>query len=1070
MRAPAPIRHAADKDLLRLERAGLNAFVVALDVELRTDEGKSISSAGTGLIIRSPRGREPGLILTCAHVLSVGGRQTIRIQARHDQKGWWNCSEKPLHIDATDDWAIVSFREEEEGIASAAPLISAAKVPSFPGFDDGAPATGNLFVVAFAGKDPKLRRTPALAASFEPIHGMVDADQEESSIGDARAFRYFVSTEPGTSGAPLVTETGEILGVHGSSEPCREGQETRIGRAVSIHRIMRQLALRGIRTDIDQGGDSPEVDSPEVDQRGWSKRAWGSVKRHKHWVAASLVLVGLGIAAYLLLAKSQADFYKDLLGCWFTQDAREYAEERLQDANERLGQAIDERDLRGRAIASADVIEWNYYAAFSDYMALVDRAAPSRPLKNQGCRELGPPPERGMPVVDSTILDRIQTRLEEIKRVWGQRPMLGSAGDDAAHDALQCAERRMGYVDWLRMLVAVRFGDDSEKSLLDRMHLFPALHPCSKHAQSMSLMIALMALRRGDFQGAYVALETGVRRIGQSISGSCAEVALTSPQEVQAGFGQLTMPELAHCFGKAQVDEAKSVFCAAYMEAKSRAASPHQALEELCAPMGSEIGTPAHLTVLTLLEQLRRRAAHEDWVVECVDPGVVASLPRTLVSDPPATPPAAEEAPAVVPKSPNPGLEEPAGGAGRRNATGAEVRPSDVPSGSVDSVNSKAGTPAGPRPDVGASNKSKCVASALLEPTPAKVDRTMQTLAKLAYDGVAMDSPSYPVPEGRTITTSVHVEGDVLVLVVRVRLGEKVESSTIYAVSCASVESKWSAFSQHEVAQFKGDVSPVVLMPSRYRLACVWLFMIGDDGTGAPRIQVADLRISGKKLSRKSIETTNVDLKSSPKVGLPTLEKFRSKNGSRVVFSIGVVYDEGRKEMWREFMRADKDMKFWRATDEKSTRVDEYWPGDSDVDVLASVTTASAIPEVRTNVRTWAGVARRLGGLPLNAELVDAGRPAQSDQLAWRVFPLFRFFSELSEDQESMPIYTTVDSVNRSSLFASKAPDQRILCPDSLVMVTDLGTVAQVYCPVSGKSRFVGIIADDDRAMEMVPP
>jgi len=1100
MKAPSLIRHAANEDLARLQPANLRFFVVLIDVEQKTDEGKPVRGTGTGLIIRSPRAGKPGLILTCAHVLSGGGRETIKVRAYRDGEGAWDCSADPLHLDTSDDWAVVTFDKKLDPVADVR-LKCAVQVPKTPGFSPAEPASGNLFVVDFPGKDPRLRNDSALAQGFEYAHCKVGDNAVDRNCDDVRAYRYFVGTEPGTSGSPVVTASGEILGLHGSSEICNDGLPTRLGRALSIHRILRQLALRNIATDIDGAclpvpvASVPVVPVPVVPEGpGRLEKAWTWLKRRRGWIAAALALT-CTFAYYLLKATptptaapepSLKDFYTQLLTCWFSADGREYAEKKVTETTLGLNEANDGEDEAKKATATSRVIDWNYYAAYSDFMLLVDCAAPSRPKGDGTCKEYGPAPQCS--VLDVS-LRRIKARLDEVDRIWDRRPK-PSVPDAETKTALARAKSRTAYADWLEVMVSTRFGDFNEDTLLARMHSFQSLHPCSKHVQSMSLTTALLSLNRKKYGDAFKSLGVGLRRVDGPITAPCFPDP-DEAEEIKDDFAFLTMPELAHCFERPKEREARSIFCATYMETKRLAGTAEPELEARCglAPVKAE----AQHTVKTLLEQLERRVAGKSWIVGCVG----AEVPAV---SPPFTPPVPRSQPGFPVPAPAPVQKpstESAGGAtdGEGTQPEAPAQPggtagkpgarSVAAQGDASSIAGQRVADSAPANEATQSDTNmveegkavesgKCTAIGLRQTTAAANDRAMRSMAKLTYSGGPVLAPAYPVPEGRTLTTSVHLEGELLVLVARVKLGTKVESSTVYAVNCGAVEASWAEFSQHEVAQFKGDLSPLVLVPSKYKIACVWLFMIGDDGSGAPRIQVADLRLTGKKLSCKGVETTNIDRGSGAM--LPTLEKFRSKEG-RKVDSINVRYDEERKEVWREFPRPDKNMKFWRATAEKSAGVED----DSEIGPFEfAISPSTAIAEIiigasppGTTASVYAGdVASARLKIDWNRSYDDSDTLFASAEGAFSALqlPQFRFFSDRTARHDNMLIYATDEAVYRCALLSTAAPEEVLRCADAMVTGDDSLIFALVRCPLSGQFEVVGFDGDPFHAGTAAPP
>lgn len=320
---------------MRLGRSALDHCTVHLTVEQRGENGRPTTTSGTGIVIRQAKpGARDGLILTCLHVLQEGGREATRIQARQHDGAPFECEVEPVFVDAADDWAIVAFKDQPGKNPPEIPKVQRAeRSPPRPGFEVGAEASPNLFLVDFVGADPRLRYQSALAYEPELVHGRAPK-RPGPGPADVLAYRYFVGSEPGSSGAALVNPRGEVLGLHGSSEPYGA---LRLGRAVCIERILTRLRRQGIPTDFDAVPGRPTLLPPMVAQDvggGTPSQGADEASREEdgqgaRWkgVLAGIAAAVLGIGAIFVVydRPPAVDFYNDLLGCWRTEDAAEHA-------------------------------------------------------------------------------------------------------------------------------------------------------------------------------------------------------------------------------------------------------------------------------------------------------------------------------------------------------------------------------------------------------------------------------------------------------------------------------------------------------------------------------------------------------------------------------------------------------------------------------------------------------------------------------------------------------------------------------------------------------------------------
>ncbi|MBC7169555.1 trypsin-like peptidase domain-containing protein [Candidatus Bipolaricaulota bacterium] len=210
--------------VLLLAGALLAVYIPGLLPEERT-------GSGTGFAIR-----DGGYILTAAHVVQGATEIVVRWEG-HSYRA------TTIALSAAHDLALLLAED-------ALPIPAAALASDRPRFGDRVTAVGHPTGAA---------QPVALSTHVSGVGGW--------AVGpEGVVLRDLIATQdpfqPGYSGAPLVNEAGQVVGIVTGSVTSASGQE--YGFAVSIHRAADWLAGRGMILPL-QGG-SPAVVLSEADQ------------------------------------------------------------------------------------------------------------------------------------------------------------------------------------------------------------------------------------------------------------------------------------------------------------------------------------------------------------------------------------------------------------------------------------------------------------------------------------------------------------------------------------------------------------------------------------------------------------------------------------------------------------------------------------------------------------------------------------------------------------------------------------------------------------------------------------
>jgi len=1021
--APSRIRVPTKDEYERLGRSALDHCTVHLTVEQRGENGQPVRTSGTGLVIRQAKpGVCDGLILTCLHVLQEGGREAARIHAQRHEEARFACEVEPVFVHADDDWAIVAFKDQPGKNPSEIPkVLRAERSPPQPGFDVGAEASPNLFLVDFVGADPRLRYQSALACKPELVHGRAPT---WPAPADVLAYRYFVGSEPGSSGAALVNPCGEVLGLHGSSEPYGA---VRLGRAVCIERILTRLRRQGIPTDFDAVPDKPTLLPPMVAQdvgggtpsQGTGEASGEEDGRGARWqgVLAGIATAVLGVGAiFVVSARPPAvDFYNDLLGCWRTEDAAEHAAGQVESARHERQTALELDDPQAVVAAGERLGEWYYYGAFADYLYLVDCATPERP---KAC-----PSAPARPSCDehtrSKVLLRLNSQLASARTTHddAQRRLEGdgSFGEDIARRM----RRRGAYLDWLELMVKLRFGEWDQDALLTLTRTFEGKHPCSKHVQTATLLRSLVSSRLRDPETAFEAIKAALGRVDTPPSEACAGELSPDVQKTRewgSDFGQLTMPELAHCYEERtpQRPVAEAVFCATYHEMVASTRRSDLALSERCKALGLP-GSPAHRTARTLLEGLERRMSGQTWVVECAR----AWPPQT---------PRAEAA----------------------SATLGDTKASE-PAATVEGPSE-----ASPREELAeaATPWGETAGSSTCRVTGAQVVRPMardeeQPIAFIEHRGRGKEVPRFLVRQGERFASKVAVAGDRVVVALALIRDDRIEDTRVFALACEDPSRK--RLEPATVARHDGEVWSLMLVESRKKPGTYWLLVLGADRAGQPELWAGRpwrASASMQRLERVAKFGVKPADGFSPRLELYDLERGGVK---RPIVNVRLGVEHG--ELWEESPELDKRKTNWRRAGTKIAGhpqpfAPELIKQSPDAHWLATTCTVEGSPDV---VRTCI---TRDTAYEITAELTADG---ERFVLPWEVDPR----PDALAVSDKGIIYVHEDAVLFRAWEARGKGRRLTTCVGGSVSILpdgEGGEEAAIVCPEAGNYTHVRIV------------
>ncbi len=185
------------------------------------------TGSGTGFVIA-----EGGYVLTAAHVVRGATEVTVRWEGRGHRA-------TTIAVSAEHDLALLLMED-------APPIPVATLAKDRPGFGDVVTAVGHPTGAA----QPIALTTLVVGVGWWAVgpEGTVLRDL----IATQEPFR------PGYSGAPLVTEAGQVVGIVTGSLTSRNGQE--LGFAVSISRAADWLAGRGMPLPLVLGSETANVD------------------------------------------------------------------------------------------------------------------------------------------------------------------------------------------------------------------------------------------------------------------------------------------------------------------------------------------------------------------------------------------------------------------------------------------------------------------------------------------------------------------------------------------------------------------------------------------------------------------------------------------------------------------------------------------------------------------------------------------------------------------------------------------------------------------------------------------
>lgn len=1024
--APSHIRSPTKDDYDRLGRSALEHRTVHLTVEPCSDNRIPARTSGTGLIIRQVKPDvHDGLILTCLHVVQDGGRKAARIDARRYEGTPFPCVVEPVFVDAADDWAILAFKDQSGWNAPEVRKVKRAEgSPSRPAFNDGAEASPNLFLADFVGADPRLRYQSALACEPELIPGRAPEGRRPS---DVLAYRYFVNSEPGSSGAPLVNLDGEILGLHGSSEPCGK---VRIGRALCIERILTRLRRQGIETDFDAAPDSaplPASLSAQDVGGGAPSQGAGAAPgddegaRRARWkrvlVGVAMAVLGVGGIFVVNDRPRAVDFYNDLLGCWRTLDAAEHAAEQVEIARRERQAALELDDTRAVAVAGERLGDWYYYGAFADFLYLVDCASPERP---KAC-----PSAPARPSCDertrSRVLLHLHSQLASARTAHEDVRRRLDGNGAIAPDVAQLVAYRAAYIDWLELMVKVRFGEWDQDALLTLTSSLERTHRCSKHVQTATLWRSLVAFRLLDLETAFEAIKAALDRVDAPPIEACAEEVSLDPQKRskwEGEFGQLTMPELAHCHEERapQLMVAQAVLCAAYHEMVANTRRSDIALSERCKSLGLP-GTPARRTARTLLVGLDRRMAGEAWVIECAPGGAPQALrtdtPSATLGDARASPPAT-----------------------RVTSSDTEAPADELADGA---------TPWG---ETAGSSTCRVTGAQVVRPMARDEERP---IAFIEHRGVVKAAPHFLVRRGERFASKVAVAGDRVVVALSLIHDDRVKETRVFALACDQPSSTRERLEQAMVGRHDGEVWSLQLVESTKKRGTYWLLVLGADREGQPELWAGRPWRSSRSLQQLELVA---EFDSRPADGFsPRLELFdlEGRNAKRPIVNVRLGVEHG--ELWEESSELDKGKARWRRAGKKVAGhpqpfAPELIEQSPDADWLATTCMVEGSP---TAVR--ACIARNTA-YEINDELAASG---VRFVLPWEVDPR----PDALAVSDKGIIYVHEDAVRFWAWDARGEGRRLATCVGgsvSILPVAGGGEEAAIVCPEAGNYTHVRIV------------
>ena len=194
--------------------------------------GPDGQSHGSGFVVSSD-----GLIVTAAHVIEGATSATVRFQNGEELN-----VEGVVAIDRAKDFAIVR--------------VAGFDLPTVPLGNADDVSVGQRVIAIGAPADPTLAGTVS--------DGLVSS---ERMMDGTRMIQISVPVSPGSSGGPVMTEQGEVIGLVVSGITADDVQN--LNFALPINYVLESLSLSSEPTprSISPGAsDLPDIDQPNNDQ------------------------------------------------------------------------------------------------------------------------------------------------------------------------------------------------------------------------------------------------------------------------------------------------------------------------------------------------------------------------------------------------------------------------------------------------------------------------------------------------------------------------------------------------------------------------------------------------------------------------------------------------------------------------------------------------------------------------------------------------------------------------------------------------------------------------------------